>query len=366
MYTTCLFCHGDLGRNRVLPTFPVGERLAFDPARGRLWVICRTCHRWNLTPLDERWEAIEECERRFRATRLRFSTDHIGLAWLAEGTALVRIGPALRPEIAAWRYGRYLARWLPVPRDPLRLVVWDTVAAADRGARWLAGRLRVRRRADLATWLRLHHRPDRVIAVAALEGGRRAVIRKRHLATTELVRPDPREPWQLRVAHDGGLAVLAGAPGLRVAGKLLAAMNGAGASEADVRYAVAKLDDAANPDGYFARVAAIALRCWWGRRPDAPAGADVANPAASDAERLALHLTKRSFWGRGGLGSEPATPLPELPLVDRLALEMAANEDAERQALEGELRVLEHAWRHAEALAEIADGLLFDAVPLPA
>jgi hypothetical protein len=81
------------------------------------------------------------------------------------------------------------------------------------------------------------------------------------------------------------------------------------------------------------------------------------------AERLALHLTKRSFWGRGGLGSEAITALPQLPLVDRHALEMAANEDAERRALEGELRVLEHAWRQAEEIAAIADDLLFEAVP---
>ena len=34
-------------------------------------VVCRRCERWNLTPLEERWEAIEDCERAFRATTLR-------------------------------------------------------------------------------------------------------------------------------------------------------------------------------------------------------------------------------------------------------------------------------------------------------
>ncbi len=37
MYSACLFCSEDLGRNEVLPTFPVGSRLAFDAAQGRLW-----------------------------------------------------------------------------------------------------------------------------------------------------------------------------------------------------------------------------------------------------------------------------------------------------------------------------------------
>src|SRR5439155_17344040 len=80
MYTTCLFCHSDLGANYFLPTFPVGRRLAFDPKKGRLWVVCTRCGRWNLTPLEERWEAIDDCERLFRGTRLRMSTDNIGLA----------------------------------------------------------------------------------------------------------------------------------------------------------------------------------------------------------------------------------------------------------------------------------------------
>ena len=359
MYTTCLFCNEDLGRNEVLPTFPVGSRLAFDAKQGRLWVICPHCHRWNLSPLDERWEAVEECERRFRASRLRYSTDNIGLAYLAEGLALVRIGPALKPEIAAWRYGRLLGRWLPViRRDPLLRAVrhWQRLgeAAADLTFRRVFG---VRLGYDLATWLRIHGRADRVLAVTAADDGSLAVVRSRHLDHSALVRPDPREPWQILVHHDGGLLTLHGQAGLHVAGKLLAVLNGPGSEEAEVRYAIGKLEDAGNPDGYFARVAAIAMRCWWGRFPDAPPDTSFEDPAASEAERLALSITKRSFWGRGGIGSEPRTPLPRLPLVDRLALEMAANEDAERRALEGELSVLRAAWRQAEEIASIADGM---------
>ena len=110
MYSTCLFCHQPLGRNDAVEHFPVGRRLAFDSAKGRLWVVCRKCERWNLTPLEERWEAVEECERAFRATKLRVSTDHIGLARLKEGTELVRIGEPQRPEMAAWRYGDQFGR----------------------------------------------------------------------------------------------------------------------------------------------------------------------------------------------------------------------------------------------------------------
>jgi hypothetical protein len=371
MYSTCLFCNSDLGQNRALSSFPVGTRLAFDVERGRLWVICVVCDRWNLSPLDERWEAIEDCERRFRSTKIRFSTDNIGLAYLSEGLALIRIGPALKPEIAAWRYGRLLGRWLPgARRDPFLRVArrWAGrgEAAMDYTFRRMFG---VHLGYDLTTWLRVHGQADRILVAARGDNGGLAVIRSRDLDRTELIRPDPREPWRLQVTFPGGVTTISGDAGLHVAGKLLAVLNGGGASEAEIRYAVTKLEDAGNPESYWARVAAIAMRCSWGRFPDAlPPSEPIEEAPTSEAERLALQITKRSFWGRGGIGSEPRTPLPRLPLVDRLALEMAANEDVERRALEGELSLLESAWKGAEAIAAIADRLFLDrsrAEPLP-
>ena len=54
MFKSCMYCHKRLGNNEVIESFPVGRRLAFDGERGRLWVVCRRCERWNLTPLEER------------------------------------------------------------------------------------------------------------------------------------------------------------------------------------------------------------------------------------------------------------------------------------------------------------------------
>src|ERR1051326_2068427 len=110
MYSTCLHCHRALGTNEAIEQFPIGRRLAFDAAKGRLWVVCHHCGRWNLSPLEERWEAIEECERQFRGTLVRVSTPNIGLARLREGLELIRIGEPLRPEFAAWRYGRHFGQ----------------------------------------------------------------------------------------------------------------------------------------------------------------------------------------------------------------------------------------------------------------
>ena len=97
MYSTCLFCHTGLGRNESIEALPIGRRLAYDARRGRLWVVCASCGRWNLTPLDERWAAIEECERAFRRTTMRVSTGNVGLARLRDGTDVVRVGRPLRP-----------------------------------------------------------------------------------------------------------------------------------------------------------------------------------------------------------------------------------------------------------------------------
>jgi hypothetical protein len=108
MYRSCIFCSADLGSNESIERFPVGRSLAFDASRGRLWAVCPRCARWNLAPIEERWEAIEDGERLFRDTRLRIQRENVGLAKLADGTRLVRVGQALSGELAAWRYGQTL------------------------------------------------------------------------------------------------------------------------------------------------------------------------------------------------------------------------------------------------------------------
>ena len=176
MYRHCLSCHASLGANEVIEEFPLARRLAFDPARGRLWAICRSCDRWNLVPIEERWEAVEGCERLFRATRLRYSTANIGLAEVSPGLGLVRIGSPLKPEMAAWRYGRYLQRWLPAAAD----VGSQLGRIADLAVGTVAARFGFRRDYDLGMWLRLRHRPDRVVALVESNGGS-APIRVRDL-----------------------------------------------------------------------------------------------------------------------------------------------------------------------------------------
>ena len=349
MYSACLFCHADLGRNEGVETLPTGRRIAFDAVKGRLWVVCTGCGRWNLTPFEERWEAIEECERLFHSTRLRVSTDNIGLAQPSWGFELVRIGKAMREEIAAWRYGTKLLH------RPTTMAGYAQSLGISRSAV-----MRIR------TMPRKHEVMLRLKHTRATTNGAPLIIRYAHLSEAELIRPERDDVWRLKVRHDHGVALLEGADAMKAARVLLTALNDGTAPEHMVRAAVAKLDDAGHQDNYFARVGAIALSSSWGRLPvvRGALGAGVETRAErSLAERLIVRLTTRSFWSRGGTNSEERTLLHLVADVDRLALEMAANEDAERKALEGELAQLEEAWREAEEIAAIADHLLDDELP---
>ena len=361
MFSTCLFCHTDLGANDTVPECPVGQRLAFDSTKGRLWVVCTHCGRWNLTPIEERWEPIERCERLFRDTWQRYTVENIGVARTKSRLELVRIGAALPPEIASWRYGARLQRWAGTAEPARGLLKRGGRFITRKTAALLAHGATVAGLSDSAV-LRLStlRRGDSVLAHGVDDDNRRVVIRYSHLARAELIRPARDLPWRLRVMHDDGQSTLAEGAGLHTAGKLLAVLNFAAASNAEVQWAISKLGDASDAAGFFTRIASLAMRTEWGRHPDAPDDGPAEPAARSVAERLALRLANRSFWGHGGTGSEPSMPLYRLPSVNRLALEMAANEDAERRALAGELDELREAWREAEEIAAIADDMFVE------
>jgi hypothetical protein len=100
----CLFCRHEFEDNTVIEAFPGATRIAFDPARGRLWAVCARCGRWNLAPIETRWEVLESLEQITRdQARLLGRTENIGL--FAKGDAqIVRVGRAGLREEAWWRY----------------------------------------------------------------------------------------------------------------------------------------------------------------------------------------------------------------------------------------------------------------------
>jgi hypothetical protein len=338
MYSTCLFCSENLGTNEVIEHFPVGQRLAFDASKGRLWVVCRRCERWNLTPLEERWEAIEEAERLFSDTRLRVSTDNIGLAKLRDGTTLIRIGSALRPEIAAWRYGDQFGRRRRkhIAFTALGVGAVATVAIAGPATGLIAG-------GGWGLWQGMNaihnvYQSRRVrVRLRSPDGEQVIPIRKRQLDETALIRMED-DSWALRIAAgrqrgkeamemrpEKILALYTGPAALRAASRILPAVNESGARKDEVQSAVQIVTEAADPGALFQRYAARPSE----RSRYRAAGGDIFN-----AHRLA-----------------------HLPKEVRLALEMAAHDEQERRALEGELALLEAAWRDAEEVAKIADDM---------
>ncbi len=314
MFKTCIYCNRNLGGNQVVENFPVGRRLAFDAEKGRLWVVCERCRRWNLSPLDERWEAIEECEKHFRDTRSRFSTDNIGLAQVPEGLELIRLGRPQRPEFAAWRYGKQFLR------RRIQSLIKIGAQVAAYGAMMYAGGF---------MFIGLFNDENRIVARVRTADGRKLRIPRKDARSVRLVRePETPEGWSLSVAYrereKGWLfgargkgprqfERMYGSPAVRAASHILPRVNSFGGSEGQVRHAVKLIEEVGAPERLYNAMA----------RPD-------------------------------GKWASVRKMLPE----ERLALEMAAHEDTERRAFEGELSALEAAWRDAEEVAAIADRLL--------
>jgi len=203
MYATCLFCQKDLGRNESFETFPVGRRLAFDAAKGRLWVVCSHCERWNLSPLEERWEAIEQAERYYRDSKRRVATDNIGLSKLRDGTTLVRIGEPMRPEFAAWRYGdqfgRRRRRQLAIVGAGLGalgvLVVGGVTAGVGIGGfGWLISR------AGMGI---VRGSGEAVVATIKTHEGETLRVRRRHLLETT-IEPGAHDPIAVNLRYANG------------------------------------------------------------------------------------------------------------------------------------------------------------------
>ena len=336
MFTTCIHCTRDLGRNEAFETFPVGRRLAFDAAQGRLWVVCHHCGRWNLSPLDERWETIEAAERRFRDSRLRMSTDNVGLARLREGVDLVRIGEPQRPEMAAWRYGDQFGK-----RRNRQILITGTVVgtAMTAGGGFVMAGMSLLSLASLG-WnpvirdTLVHGLPNATVARIHLANGKLVRVLRKHVRESVLERMVDSDEFAISFQSVEETHLVTGDEAMRVAAKLMPTVNRFGGSTAQVREAVDLLDEVGNP--------MQVLRTLQGRFGGKGLEA------------------KPVSWMKRNSSNYPTVPRGALKLLaprDRLALEMALHEESERRAMDGELAQLEAQWREAEEIARIADGL---------
>lgn len=281
-------------------------------------MLCGRCQRWNLTPLEERWEAVETCEKLFRGTRTRASTQNIGLARHPGGLDLVRIGTPLRPEFAAWRYGdRFGARRRRWAVTAVGTGVAGTCGAVLGGA--VAGTAGIAGVIGSA-FIFWENRP--VVRFRPSDG--RTRLLNRFCGHLTFVRPAD-DDLGLRVQTPGGWTPWS-------------MLNREHFDGDDARRALEAILPFANSVGGTAKTVQAAVQ-------------EI--EASGHPGRLVKQLPRSRR-----IGEMAGFSLRGIPSAMRLAFEMAFHEERERRALEGELWLLERAWREAEEIAAISDNLL--------
>lgn len=148
-----------------------------------------------------------------------------------------------------------------------------------------------------------------------------ARFRMGDLDTIRVLPDDSETQFRIEVCRGKRATSFEGQDARRVAGAIVPLLNEWGATRAKVEGAVAEIESHRHPSRFISAVAREGHTDWQGR-----------------------------------VGYVKSMPKPT-----RLALEMALHEEQERRALEGELWVLEQAWKDAEEIAAIADSLLLPA-----
>lgn len=360
MYSTCLFCNISLGTNESIEHFPVGRRLAYDEAKGRLWVVCKSCERWNLSPIETRWEAIEEAERAFRGTKLRVSTDNIALAQLKDGTELVRIGKPPRIEFAAWRYGdQFGRRWRkyaagtvaatlgPYGQATTQLLnVANAIVLRGEGGMGLTSTMLVAvgvAAAGFVASTSRRRKDARPVTVVQNDAGDSLRVSRASMDQSILVKPKWGPEFELALTHfadeDSSKSTLRpnwadknpaaptrtcivhGNAAMRALSVMLPHVNRLGGLPGTVRSAVNVIAESNHVS-------------------------DILHKARPQSYALKLY------------GANPNhVAMAQIPATLRLAAEMTLHESEEHRAMEGELHELERRWKDADAIAKISDDM---------
>ena len=310
MFRTCAFCNGKLDGDGGPTDLGVGRRLAFDEWKGRLWVICPRCSRWNLAPLDDRLERIEVLARAAGDGRVAAATDQVALIrW--RGYDLVRVGKPRRLELATWRYGERLrAR----RQEQLKFVVPMTVAAVG-----LAVAVNVAAGGSVGVFV--WNTPRLVKRIYVEMVGRRKVVLVEppiceRCGSVMALRARHLERARLTTTTREGMALVLTCPSCGAEGTML--------TGADAQLAL--------------RRGLTYLNLARGGRQRAEDAARLVE-GAGGPHRLIHDVARRDLT------------LRSLAPDRRLALEMAVDERAEVEELERQ-------WKEAEEIAEIADGML--------
>lgn len=326
IFDKCLVCGREFPTNDSLEHMARGRRVAYDPDRGRLWVICGACRRWSLVPLESRWEALEELERlTVDEGRLLSSTDNVALL-RARNLEVVRVGRARLPEESWWRYGRELHR----RRERTRRLA---ATASVGGAVALAGSLAAGGISMFAAWFFFNKGEAVVSGARWLRFGSTA--------------------WQGRGECEACGEVHGKFP-FSGRSRLVWSVDG----EAQAMKVSVPCPYCGEPW--------VEVR---GRESVAMLRRVLAYHHFSGAGKRRIKGATKLVEAVGGAERLPARVLPGGKTVDGMgrtgavALEIALHEEREKRLLRMEVAELEDRWRREEELAEIIDGELTD-VPL--
>lgn len=321
MHATCFHCLAELGDAGASADLPAGETVVFDAQRGRVWVVCSTCARWNLAPLADRARTLAAAEALYARMRGRVERQNIGLCRLPDGTTLVRIGAAGAAEVAAWRYGTELRAQRPR-------------SAASRVAQAVG----------------------RLVAGTLLSPGVVGRFRIIHVLRDDedrqvLVRPADLDGAVFRLETGGGrLDVGLVEWGRAAAPRLPAAIGARAAGILLDRMLVSVNREGATPNTLAAALSYLE------EHGDNLAGGMADTSASESGGFLRIRYEGEGGWRGEWSPTGEGAYLP-VPRHRTLALEIRRQAEAERAATEGELRALEIRWREAEELARIVDEL---------
>ena len=313
----------------VIEAFPVGSKIAYDPAKGRLWLISPRCSRWNLTPLEDRWEALESLERVWEGLIARASTDNISLGKHASGLAIVRAGRSANDrEFSFWRWGDR-ARSRPTK---IILTGGAAVATAVAGFTVLPPAAILIAAGLVAKAGAMSYLAREGILGARMidESGDPKRVQKSELVRGGMNPSDDELGWSIHLPRMGSRTVknrlygqhqeqvqywteYSGTRALSFARKAFPLMNRRYAPDGAIDDAIAAVAAAGGPETYLRHTAA-----------------------------------QKPRW----------VQFRYYPPAMRLAMEMVLFQEEERKALKGELERLENAWAEAEHLAKISDDLL--------
>jgi hypothetical protein len=334
VYTRCHGCDRSLGTNTEIPHLPVGRRLAFDSVKGRLWVICTRCDQWNLVPLEERWEAVEECERVATTAEVRGPGDALGLARTTLGLELLRVEGHRSVDIANWRYGRRLKRrqsllWWIAGALLFVAVALGVRAWFETGSSFAGMYIFVAMAAWFGYWWR---KPPKLwLAVKGKLAGKR--VWSWRASEIRFVHGHAHAPPELEIPQGQGVARLTGDEALTFLAALLPRLNGADCASASISRVVKRVDGVERKAQNSRKVTTSGTR-----------GRHRVHRPLRPWELLASDTVPRHLFAVA----------PE----ERLALEMAVTEELEHRELASHASEAESDWREEDEIAAIADDLL--------